>query len=119
MTTVYNDYYQAYDDSTIDITNVDLTAMLVSSGYTPNPAHKIADVSEILMSIPHSLVGDDIVKLGMTEIVDKCVAIFKNNSVDKLNDLPADDQFVILFDPYLQILCFCEKLDKITINNVV
>jgi hypothetical protein len=71
MTTVYNDYYKAYQDKTLDIANVNFNLKLVTEHYTPDVAHKPADVDKYVINGLSVLVAKDIVTDTMSEIIDK------------------------------------------------
>lgn len=116
MTTVYTDYYKAYDNKTMDISNVNFLVMLTDATYTPSPEHTLDDIFGIIISVPYVIVGDDIVTLGISEIIKKA----EINIKDYMNLYPSeitidkkyeDGRFIVLYNPSLNILCFCETIN--------
>ena len=70
MTTVYTDYYKAYDTKKFDIRNVDFRAYIVSEDYKPDKIHKPKDITPFIVFDAGYLRGDIIAKKGMGEIVE-------------------------------------------------
>jgi len=95
QTTVYKDYYDAYDNKLFDIKNVNFNAKLVSEDYIPDPSHKPADVKKYIITSLGALKGDVIFTKGMGDIVE----IMKDKTRKDMNEnkeetlLKVDDIF--------------------------
>ena len=70
QTTVYNDYYSAYDNGLFDIRNVNFNVKLVSEDYVPDPSHKPADVKKYIITSLGALKGNVIATKSMGEIIE-------------------------------------------------
>ena len=122
MTTVYTDYYNAYDKKLMDITNVSFLAMLVDETYIPNGNHTIDDVNGVIISVPFVLIDNDIVTLSMSEIIDKATYQIKDYmslypeeiNKDYLTEIEPFNKgrYVTIFNPDLNILCFTETINE-------
>jgi hypothetical protein len=126
MTVVYSDYYHAYDTHQFDIANVNFLAMLVDGSYVPNPSHKLDDVCGMIVAVPYVITADDMVTLGMSQLMEKAEADIKAEiemyperiSEHYKQDLPTDTdkifaqgRYVVMFNPELEILCYCETIN--------
>jgi len=78
MTTLYTDYLQAYAAKQFDIGNVNFLAMLVDYSYVPDPAHKLDDVTGLIIAVPYVITADDMLNPGgMSYLIDKATADIK------------------------------------------
>lgn len=119
MTTVYTDYYAAYDNKTMDISNVNFLAMLIDDSYIPNPSDKLDDVIGMIIAVPYVITDNDMVTLGMNGLMDKSVQIIKDyiesnpeqltDSYKGTMDIFNKGKYIVMFNPSLNILCFCEE----------
>jgi hypothetical protein len=121
MTTVFNDYYAAYNSGEMDIANVNFLAMLVDESYTPDPAHTIDDVVGMIVAVPYVIVATDMVTLGMSALMDKAAIDIRwtiENETEMISeaykadrDVFSKGKYVVMFNPALNILCFCEEIN--------
>jgi hypothetical protein len=74
MTTKYLEYLHGYDTHLFDIGNVSVNAKLVVDTYAPSNTHHVADVEDYIIAAVDIITGDDWIKLGVGELVDKCKA---------------------------------------------
>lgn len=119
MTTVYQDYYNAYDNKTMDISNVNFLAMLVDDTYTPNTLDKLDDVIGMIIAVPYVITDNDMVTLGMSGLMEKSIQIIKDyieSNSEQLTDsykgtmnIFNKGKYIVMFNPSLGILCFCEE----------
>lgn len=119
MTTVYTDYYTAYDNNTMDISNVNFLAMLVDDTYIPNPSDKLDDVIGMIIAVPYVITDNDMVTLGMSGLMKKSIQIIKDyiesnpeqltDSYKGTMDIFNKGKYIVMFNPSLYILCFCEE----------
>lgn len=123
MTVVYNDYYNAFDNKTMDITNVSFLVILVDDKYIPNSSDKLDDVVGDIISVPYVIVDNDIVTLGMGELINKSeenikeyIELYPNEISEEYrydNDVYKKGKKIVVFNPSLNILCFSEDLMNI------
>jgi len=71
MTTVYSDYYDAYDTGAMDIANVDFNVKLVLAEYEPDGVHKPEDVKKYIVNGVSVFVDTDITTKSMGELIQK------------------------------------------------
>ena len=102
MTTIYNDYYPAISSGQIDLKNVNFSAYVCDSSYTPQPAHKKANVTGKIETLVKVLVEGDISTLTMSEIIEK----IKSKLSDE--ELKTAVRFVV-YDIASGKLCFSEE----------
>ena len=121
MTTLYTDYLRAYDNHLFDIANVNFLAMLVDYSYVPNQSHKLDDVTGLIIAVPFVVQGDDMTTLGMSEIMANAEVKIKG----WIETYPLQvaepyregntweyGRFVVMFNPELEILCYCEPINE-------
>ena len=74
MTTVYNAYYAANQDLTLNINNVDFNVKLVTDSYVPNPDDTPEIVTPYVINALSTFVGNDITTKTMSDLIDKAKA---------------------------------------------
>lgn len=97
MTTVYTDYLNAVSNyysniqiegiPTINLDDVYFNVKLVVDDYEPNENHKPEDVERYILNIDGVIVGDDITKLSMSEIVDKAKESLSKGLIEDRDDI--------------------------------
>jgi len=107
MTTVYEDYYRAYDGGLFDINDVNFDCLLVGGTYVPDPAHKPPDVKEYILRCVGALTGDIIATKSMGDIVE---VLRSRIEQDNTADIWGDAKYLVIEDAELEILCFCEEI---------
>lgn len=121
MTSVYNDYYRAYDRKEFDISNVNFLAMLVDYSYVPDPDHKLDDVTGLIIAVPWVITADDMVTKGMSDLMKKAEEDIKAEIIAdplrvseayRVGDTWSYGRYVVMFNPDLKILCYCEPINQ-------
>jgi hypothetical protein len=121
MTTVYNDYYKAYDSKAMDVSNVNFLAILADFSYIPKPTDKLDNVKGVIIVVPYVITSTDIVKLGMNEIMAKAEADIRAqiketpeqvNITYRQGDTFNYGRYIVMFNPELEILCFAEPVNE-------
>lgn len=103
MTTIYDTYYPSIQSGEIDLNNVDFSVITVGEEYEPKEDDAIDNVIDIIKKSIHLIVGDDIAKLTMSEIIDK----IKNNlSEEELQK----SKGIVVYDTLTDKLCFYENI---------
>lgn len=126
MTTVYTDYYRAYDNKTMDITNINFLAMLVDHTYIPNPEDKLDDVTGLIIAVPYVITSDDMVTKGMGELMQKAEEDIKAE-IEAYPERVAEQyrqgntweygRSIVMFNPELEILCYSEPVNENLTNG--
>lgn len=121
MTTVYTDYYVAYESGTMNIAQVNFLAMAVDKTYIPDASHKLEDVCGLIIAVPYVLTDNDIVTLSMSEITEKAEADIKEyieqypeqifEDFKQIQEPFSKARNIVFFNPELQILCFAEEVN--------
>jgi uncharacterized protein involved in high-affinity Fe2+ transport len=120
-TIVYTDYYRAYDAKKFDTANVNFLALLCDYSYTAKPTDKLADVKGLIIAVPYVIQSDDMVTLGMGEIMKKAEADIKAeiaaypervNEAYRYGETWDYGRHVVMFNPDLEILCWCESINE-------
>jgi hypothetical protein len=120
MTTVYQDYYNAYDTKQFDISNVNFLAMLVDGTYIPDTSDKLDDICGMIIAVPYVITSTDMVTLGMSQLMEKAEAdikaeieLFPERIEDKYKEETFDQgRYIVMFNPKLEILCYCESINE-------
>ena len=122
MTTIYQDYYDAYDNKTMDISNVNFLALLIDDTYTPNTSDKLDDVTGMIIAVPEVITNNDMITLGMNRLMEKSTQIIKDY-IDSYPEQITDNykgamnifnqgKYIVMFNIELYILCFCEQIQE-------
>ena len=121
MTTLYNDYLKAYNAKLLDISNVNFLAMLVDYTYQPDPSDTLDNVTGLIIAVPYVITQDDMVTKGMSELMSKAEEDIKAE-IQAYPDRVAEPyrqgetwdygRAVVMFNPELQILCYCETINE-------
>ena len=96
MTTVYKDYYDAYDAGKFDIHNVNFIAKLVTEDYNPNYLDKVNDVKPYFIVSVGALKGDVLATKSMSELMD----IMKSKILDEIY-LNSEEIFKLIDEVYI------------------
>jgi len=112
MTTVYKDYYAAYDNGTLDLSKVSFLVMLCDETYFPIDTDHIDNVQGEIIAVPYVIQNDDMQIKGMSELMEQASEIVKDYMElypSEVRDMKKfeDGRFVVVYDPSLDILCFC------------
>ena len=133
MTTVYNDYYKAVNDGTLDIENVHFGVKLTDGSYYPDVADALADVEGVILDAPIALYDEVMTLKGMSEIVEilhKRLRAYANQTpvmgvepivlderiktaLDNLDHAvlkEAGARYLVVYSTVLHILCFTEEI---------
>jgi len=133
MTTVYNDYYKAVNDGSLDIENVHFGVKLVGGSYYPDVTDTLADVEGIILDAPVALYDEVMTLKGMSEIVEilhKRLRAYANQTpqmgvepivledriktaLDNLDHVAlkeAGARYLVVYSTKLLILCFTEEI---------
>ena len=95
--------------------------MLVDGSYVPDPSHKLDDVTGLIIAVPYVIMADDMVTKGMAQLMAKAeedikaeIAAYPERVSDEHNglDVWAKGRFVVMFNPELEILCYCEPINQ-------
>lgn len=107
MTVRYNSYIQALSDGTIDLNNVTMSVIVVSKYYKPKETDTLQDVTSRLATFENLFIEDEMLRLSMSEIMDRITAYCK--AYKSLNNIELSD--IAGFVTYVgDILCFYEDL---------
>ena len=122
MTTLYADYLRAYNNHLFDIGNVNFLAMLVDYSYVPNPFDKLDDVAGLIIAVPWVLTDNDMLNVGgQAYLMSKAEAdikaeieVYPERVSDpyKLGNTWDYGRYVVMFNPELEILCYCEPINE-------
>lgn len=121
MTTIYTDYLEAYDMKWFDIANVNFLAMLVDYSYVPHPIDTIDDVTGLIIAVPYVITANDMVTLGMSELMAKAeedikaeIKLYPKRVAEayRMGDTWNYGRYVVMFNPELEILCYCEPINE-------
>lgn len=107
MTVRYNSYIQALSDGTIDLNNVSLSVIVVSKYYKPTEADTLKDVTSRLVTFDNLFVDDEMLRLSMSEIMERVTAYCKLYKTEKEINLEDIAGFVTFSG---DTLCFYEDL---------
>lgn len=133
MTTVYNDYYKAVIDGTLDIENVHFGVKLTDGSYYPDVTDTLADVEGVILDAPVALYNEIMTQKGMSEIVEiihKRLRAYANQTpvmgvepivlderiktaLDNLDHMAlkeAGARYLVVYSTVLNILCFTEEI---------
>ena len=133
MTTIYDSYYKAYEDGSLNIEDVHFGVKLVGSGYFPDPTNKPEDVTDVILDAPTALSGEVMTQKGMSEIVEvlhKRLRAYANQTpqmgveplvlderiktaLDTLDHMAlkeAGGKYLVIYSTVLPILCFSEEV---------
>ena len=121
MTTLlYTDYLAAYDAKQFDIANVNFLAMLCDYSYEPKPSDHLVDVTGMIIAVPYVITLSDMVTLSMSELMSKAETDIKAE-IEAYPERVAEPyrdgntweygRFVVMFNPVLEILCYCEPIN--------
>ena len=133
MSTIYNDYYKAYENGSMNIEDVHFGVKLVGSGYFPDPSDKPEDVTDVILDAPTALSGEVMTQKGMSDIVEtlfKRLRAYANQTpqmgveplvlddriktaLDTLNHMDlkeAGGKYLLVYSTILPILCFTEEI---------
>jgi len=135
MSTVYNDYYAAYDSGAMNLDDIIFGVKLCDETYIPDSSHKPSDVTGIIVDMPSILWRDVIETTSMDGIVNKLTSrllqyienfpeeinpkyamkfqggFMSGNPRKELRDLGA--KYFVVYYPTLDILCFNEEIGEI------
>ena len=126
MTILYKDYLDAYDNGLFDITNVNFLAMLVDFSYVPDPIHELDDINGLIIAVPYVITYDDMVTKGMGELMKKAeedikaeINLFPKHVAEPYREGEVWNygRFVVMFNPELEILCYCEPINQHLTNG--
>lgn len=131
MTTVYKDYYEAYDRGIMNLNNISFLVMLLDETYIPSNDHKLDDLIGLILTVPYVIVNDDIITLTMGEIIQKSIENimdyartypneitegFENLFEERSSNVEIEDYhknfYLVFYNPSLNILCFSEQITK-------
>lgn len=133
MTTIYNSYYTAYENGSLDLNNVQFGVKLVGSGYFPDPSDALNDVTDVILDAPTALYGEVMTVKGMSEIIEylyKRLRSYANQTpaigveplvlderiktaLDALDHMAlkeAGGKYLVVYSDILGILCFTEEV---------
>lgn len=103
MTTIYDTYYPSIQSGEIDLYNVNFSVITVGEEYEPKEDDTIDNIIDIIKTSIDLIIGDDITKLTMSEIIDK----IKNDLSEE--ELQKSKGFVV-YDTLTDKLCFYENI---------
>lgn len=131
MTVRYNQYLEALQTGVIDLNNVSLSVIVVSKYYKPKATDTFQNVTSKLADFKGIFIDDDMLKLSMSEIIDRVTGYCKTykdlNNLDllevsgfvvyaqdliKVTQLEGSEPITEIID----VLCFYEDL-KIVDNG--
>ena len=107
MTVRYNSYIQALSDGTIDLNDVNLSVIVVSKYYKPKESDTLQDVTSRLAKFDNLFVDDEMLRLSMSEIIERVTAYCKLYKAEKEISLEDVAGFVTFSG---DTLCFYEDL---------
>lgn len=135
MSIVYNEYYRAYENGTLDIENVHFGVKLVDGSYYPGLTDKLSDVEGVILDAPVALVDEVMTLKGMSEIVEilkKRLRAYANmtpnppmmmetpvldekyktalSSTNPADLREAGARYLVVYSTVLNILCFTEEV---------
>ena len=107
MTVRYSTYIQALSDGTIDLNNVAMCVIIVSKYYKPKDADTLQNVTSQLATFDNLFVDDEMLRLSMSEIMDRVTAYCR--AYKEMNNIELKDiaGFVTFSG---DALCFYEDL---------